>query len=89
MTLDPKLVIWLLFSLSSLIILARMMDKRRAKLAQLLHSYVEARVQWTRKRAKATRLTQEVARRKGAEETSLADGGQTPNPTPGPLKSPL
>ncbi len=68
--LDPNLVVWLGSSLLAILILARMMDSRRAKLARLLQTYVEKRQQWARKRAKATRLTRHLARSKAAEEAA-------------------
>lgn len=70
MTLDPKLVIWLTGSLLALLILARMMDKRRAKLTQMLQVYIESRLQWAKKHAAATRLAQEITRKKAAQESN-------------------
>lgn len=88
MALDPKLVVWLLFSLVAVLILSRMMDNRRAKLAQLLQAYVKARVQWTKKRAKAARLAQHVAGKKATEEADQAIAMQAMTSARGPTHAP-
>ena len=87
MTLDPKLVVWLMAGLLALVILARMMDRRRLKLAQMLQVYVGSRVQWSKKRAAATRLAQQMAHKKGTEESNEAGRIQVANAT-GSLQSP-
>lgn len=80
MIFDPQLAPWLFFSLLAVIILCRLMDKRRAKLVQLLQTYVEKHAQWNKKRAKAARLVQEIAHRKAMEEAELVASSQIPNP---------
>ncbi len=98
MNLAPKLIIWLAFSLLAIVMLARMMDMRRAKLAQMLQVYVEARLQWAKKRANATRLAQQLARKKSDADAKEADSLQLANmarqhqnapttPTAGPVKA--
>lgn len=89
MALDPQLVIWLFFSLVAVVILTRMMDERRVKLGRILQAYVQERVQWAKKRAKATRLAQQLAQKRAIEEAdkaiamqaSAAVGGTMPPPS--------
>ncbi len=76
MPLDPKIALWLGFSALATVILALMMESRRAKLGRMLQDYVEKRQQWVRKRAKATRLSQQLARSKAAGEEAAKLAGE-------------
>ena len=72
---EPRLIAWLIGVVLSVIALVKLMRGRQAKLMFALRGYVEAQLEWSRKKAKAAHLAKKLAREKAAEE---AKQPQTP-----------
>lgn len=70
---EPKLIAWLICTLLSVIALAKLMRGRQTKLMLALRSYVEAQLEWSRKKAQTARLTKKVSQKKAIEESHLKD----------------
>ena len=79
MAIDPKLVIWLAATFMAVVSLARLMRNRQTSLLLKLRKYVDEQHEWSKKRAKASRLARKLAREKAESETketrSLDDPG--------------
>lgn len=69
---EPRLIAWFICVVFSVVSLVKLMRGRQTKLMLALRGYVEARLEWSRKKAKAARLAQKMAREKAAEEAKQA-----------------
>jgi len=69
MAVDPKLVLWLAATLLAVVCLTQLMRIRQASLLLKLRKYVDQQHEWSKKRAKASRLARRLAREKAENET--------------------
>ncbi|MCA9157788.1 MAG: hypothetical protein KDA72_05645 [Planctomycetales bacterium] len=72
MAVDPKLVLWLAAACLAVICLAQLMRNRQASLLLKLRKYVDEQHEWSKKKAKASRLARRLAREKAENETKDA-----------------
>ena len=70
---EPKLIAWLICTMLSVVALAKLMRGRQTRLMLALRSYVEAQLNWSRKKAQTARLTKKVSQEKAIEESQLKD----------------
>lgn len=70
---EPKLITWLICTLLSIVSLAKLMHGRQIRLMSALRSYVEAQLEWSRKKAQTARLTRKVSQEKAIAESQLND----------------
>ncbi len=79
---QPILIAWLLAAFLSITALAKLARGRQAKLVTALHGYVEEQLEWSRKRAKASRLARKLAQEKAEDEAEQTRLTENPNADP-------
>ncbi len=70
---DPRLIAWLVAVSLAIVSLSSLMGGRQTKLMIALRSYVASQLEWSRKRDKAARLAQILAREKAEDEAKQAE----------------
>lgn len=65
---EPRFIAWIAAGLLAVATLVQLMQARQGQLKGVLEAYMQSQLVWSRKRAKAARLAQKMARAKGDEE---------------------
>ncbi|MCC7336904.1 MAG: hypothetical protein IT422_17580 [Pirellulaceae bacterium] len=79
MAVDPKLVLWMAAACLAVIGLAQLMRNRQARLLLMLRKYVDEQHEWSKKKAKASRLARRLAREKAENEAKESRRLNDPN----------
>lgn len=79
MAVDPNLVLWLAAACLAVIGLAQLMRNRQASLLLKLRNYVDEQHEWSKKKAKASRLARRLAREKAENEAKESRRLNDPN----------
>ena len=77
MSFPPLTILWFVAAALSSIALAKLMRRRQSQLIGVLRTYVDAQLEWSRKRAKAAQLARRAARHKAALEAEESHGAAT------------
>lgn len=65
---EPKFIIWLAGAVLGSLVLIKLMRARQAQLMRLLREYLQGKLAWAQKRAKAARMARDAAQEKARQE---------------------